>query len=817
LHDLIAKARQALPKASFHAYAPLHRDNEIAGSRAAFGKALDPHYHFDRADAVVALDADFQTSGPDAVRSARAFAARRKIAGPSGALNRLYAIESTYTVTGSTADHRFRVRSHDVARAAFALAAELGVQGMERFKPHGFEAGGKSWPAVIAKDLQDNRGRGLVLAGPAQPPQVHAVVHAINAALGNAGATVTYTETPAALGESQVGAIRALADAIDAGRVDTLVCLDTNPVYEAPADLDFESRLARVAHTVHLGLHVDETAQRCAWHVNMAHPLESWGDLLAYDGTPGFVQPLLAPLFGGLTPAEMLARLIGHEQREGYRIVRDYWAERWGDDFEARFERALRDGAAQGAFAPVPAPAVDLPAVARLAAARAESPAFGRDNLEITFHQDPSLYDGHFANNAWMQELPDPITKLTWDNAALLSRATADAFELRNGDLVRLELDGRALELPAWILPGQADWSIALRFGYGRRLTAEHRIAMGAGFDAYRLRSADAQWQAAAGRLSKLGGRYPLASTQDHGTLEGRPLVREATLERYRADPRFAPEQSPLARAAAVESQREGRTVTERELLKSLWQERDYSKGPQWGMVIDLNSCNGCSACVVACQAENNIPPVGKEQVSLGREMHWLRIDRYFKSEAPSAAEPGMRHQPVPCMQCENAPCESVCPVNATVHSADGLNDMVYNRCIGTRYCSNNCPYKVRRFNWFDFHSEVPATIEMLHNPAVTVRSRGVMEKCTYCVQRISAGRIAARKEDRPVRDGEIVPASGQACPSQAIWFGDITDQGSAVARLRASERNYAMLSELNVKPRTTYLALVRNPNPELA
>jgi molybdopterin-containing oxidoreductase family iron-sulfur binding subunit len=571
------------------------------------------------------------------------------------------------------------------------------------------------------------------------------------------------------------------------GKVDLLVILGGNPVFTAPADLRFADALAKVGLRVHSGLYDDETSVQCHWHVPEAHYLESWSDARAFDGTTSLVQPLIAPLYGGHTAHEVIAVLSDRPDRSSYDIVREYWQqERPGGDFEMFWRRALHDGLMSATAVP-----------ARRVALRAEwdapsTPTADAD-LEVVFRPDPHIFDGRFANNGWLQELPKPITKLTWENAALISPAVAEELGLANGDVVKLEYHDHSLRAPVWVVPGQAPGSVTVHLGYGRRRGGS--LADGVGFDAYRLRTADALHFASGLRLRPTGERRTLACTQDHHSMEGRPLVRTAALEEYLSHPDFAHEME----------EQPARDLT-------LYPEHSYP-GYAWGMVIDLGACIGCNACTAACQSENNIPVVGKDQVARGREMHWIRVDRYFGGDLDA---PEMFHQPVPCMHCENAPCEVVCPVNATVHSSEGLNDMVYNRCVGTRYCSNNCPYKVRRFNFYLYSDWSTETFKMARNPDVSVRSRGVMEKCTYCVQRIEYSRAKAIDESRTVRDGEIVTACQQVCPTEAIVFGDQNDPESRVAKLKADARNYALLGGLNTRPRTTYLAQVRNPNPEL-
>ncbi|HLF57147.1 MAG TPA: 4Fe-4S dicluster domain-containing protein, partial [Thermoanaerobaculia bacterium] len=584
-----------------------------------------------------------------------------------------------------------------------------------------------------------------------------------------------------------------------AGAVELLFVSGANPAYDAPGDLDFAAALNRPGTLrVHHGLYFDETAELCQWHVPAAHFLESWGDGRAHDGTVSLLQPIIEPLYGGKSLLELLALASGRGDVAGYDLVRERWTE-LADD---AFRRALHDGFVAGsAGAPV------VPAVADLGGALAElsSPAASA-GIEVALRPDPALLDGRFANNGWLQELPKPITKLTWDNALLVSPRTAEKLGVRNEQLVEVEARGRKLAVPAWIVPGQAEETATLHLGYGRRRAG--RVANGVGADANPLRTVTSPWLLAGATLTATADEHPLASTQGHYAIaswlaeesveaERRQIVREATLDEYRQNPEFV-----------REAEHEGLDTN------ASFAPGFAYEGYAWGMTIDLNTCTGCNACVTACQAENNIPVVGKDQVRRGREMHWIRIDRYFKGgiDEPEA----IVSQPILCMQCEQAPCETVCPVAATVHSSEGLNDMVYNRCVGTRYCSNNCPYKVRRFNFLLYQDWTTPQLQLARNPEVTVRSRGVMEKCTYCVQRINRARIASEREGRKVADGEIVTACQQACPTHAIQFGDINDPGSAVTRAKRDPRNYALLAELGTRPRTTYLALVRNPNPEL-
>jgi molybdopterin-containing oxidoreductase family iron-sulfur binding subunit len=776
-----------LPAMVWHQWEPAGRDQAREGARLAFGQYLDAQYRLDRAQVVVSLDADLLGSGPLSVRYAREFAAARRLTGGRREMNRLYAVEPTPSVTGSIADHRLPLQAGLVGPFALALAAALQVPGARLGPVPGEFAG---WVEPLARDLRNHQGTSLVAAGDDQPAAVHAVVHAINQALGNAGRTVVYTEPVEPRPDDQLASIRRLAADMRAGRVGLLVVIDSNPLYTAPADLGFdESAMSKVALRVFAGSHHDETAAYCHWQVPLAHALESWSDARSGDGTVTIMQPLIAPLYDGRTAHEIVGAMIQADAgRSSHDIVRAGWQERTKlapPEFETFWRTSLHEGLVAGSAAAeqsVTARPVDPASI----------PAAGK-GLEIVFRADPTVYDGRFANNGWLQELPKPQTKLTWDNVALVSPATARRLGVRNEQVVELRSRGRAVKAPVWILPGQAPDSIAVHLGYGR--TRAGQVGSGLGFSAYALRTSRAPGAEYGVEARPTGDRYLLASTQNQQTMEGRALVRSATLERFRQQPDFAREMV----------ERPGRDTT-------LYPEHPYT-GYAWGMTIDLNACIGCGACMVACQAENNIAVVGKTEVSRGHKMHWIRVDRYYEGDPD---RPAAFNQPVPCMQCENAPCELVCPVGATSHSSEGLNDMVYNRCVGTRYCSNNCPYKVRRFNFFLFQDWTTPTLKMQRNPDVSVRSRGVIEKCTYCVQRINAAKIEAEKGGRKVRDGEIATACEAVCPAQAIVFGDVNDAGSRVAKLKAEPLEYGLLEDLNTRPRTTYLAAVRNPNPEM-
>jgi MoCo/4Fe-4S cofactor protein with predicted Tat translocation signal len=812
------------PQAKWHQWEPAVGDGPREGAKLAFGTYLNTVYRPGKADVILSLDSDFLGGGPGHIRYAREFSSRRKLNGPNDTMNRFYVVEATPSVTGATADHRLPLRASEVPLFARALAAKLGLGGSAALPPDA-----ERFLDAVVKDLQKHKGSSLVVAGEQQPAEVHALAHAINAALSNVGATLYYTQPVEERPVNHLESLRELCNDIYAGKVETLLVLGVNPVYTAPHDFDFASKIKfdeekkrkPVTNTIYVGSHFDETAELCDWHVAESHYLETWGDARAFDGTLSVIQPLIAPLYHTHSASEVLAAFGDKPGVSDYEVVRDgLKGAHPSADFEKLWRKTLNDGLVAGStFTPVNAAlkfsAASLPAPKT-------TPA---DEIEFIFRPDPCVYDGRFANNGWLQELPKPVTKLTWDNAALISPKTAENLQLahnvawRGGEhgkvysnVIDISLSNSKVTAAAWTVPGQADGVIVLALGYGRKRAGY--TGTNKGFNAYAVRTSDTLWTATApsSAIKKTGDDYPLACTQYHFSMEGRQILATGTLEEYRKNPNFANELAPLP-------------AQDFSLYKGT-AEYPYDRD-KWAMAIDLNKCNGCNACVVACQSENNIPVVGKDQVMRGREMHWIRIDRYYEKSVKSATNdpstyddslfnPPTFFQPVPCQQCENAPCEQVCPVGATVHSAEGLNDMTYNRCIGTRYCSNNCPYKVRRFNFLRFQDWETPQLKLLRNPEVTVRSRGVMEKCTYCVQRINNARIESEKANTPIPDGAIVTACEQACPTEAIVFGNANDANSRVAKLKAQQRNYSLLGELNARPRTTYLAAVRNPNPEL-
>ncbi|MEQ8984587.1 MAG: 4Fe-4S dicluster domain-containing protein [Deltaproteobacteria bacterium] len=759
------RLKKTHPKLRWYQWESAHLDERFRATQAAYGRALDVVYDFESADVVVAFDADPLFVDAGSLVYARQAARRRRDA---DGFTRWYVVEPSPTPTGTFADHRFRARRADVGAWVTELAAALGLQ----------EGETRAAVQAMANDLKAAGKKGVVVVGPTQPADVQALAFRINEHLGARGTTFKTIEPVVASPVDHTEEQRALVKSIEAGETKTILVLGKNPVFDAPADLDFAAAYDKVPLRVHVGAFVDETAHRSHWHLPARHALESWSDTKTFDGTVSLVQPLLRPLYGGHSAHELIELIAGRAGRREYAIVREHYEAQWGAALESRWRRALHDGFVantQHAEVTTAPKVVDVKPRAV-------------DGLELTFEIDGTVWDGSYADNPWLQELPKPITKLTWDNAALVSPATAGKLGVETDDVVEIEVEGRKVDAAVFVLPGQAEDSLALSLGNGRRRGS--RVGRGVGFDAQRARPSDKAWFTPA-KVRSIDRVYTLVTTQDHHRMEGRNLVREATLAAFASDDQFA--KRPDAKVAKL----------------SLYPEHPR-EGEQWGLTVNLNACNGCNACVVACQSENNIPVVGKEQVANGREMHWIRIDSYFEGDET------VHNQPVTCMHCENAPCEVVCPANATVHSPSGINEMVYNRCIGTRYCSNNCPYKVRRFNFLLYQDWETPSLEPMRNPDVSVRSRGVMEKCTFCIQRIQAARITARKEDREVRDGEIVTACQGACPAEAISFGDIADPESKVSKAKADARDYVLLHELNAKPRVSYTAKLTNPNPAI-
>ncbi len=785
LAALRRRVQARFPRARFHFWAPVTDENALEGARIAFGRPLDVRPAVDPARVILALDSDFLSGQGDSLRLTREFARHRE---PGAEMNRLYVAEPAMTPTGAAADHRFRMRGGEVAAFARAVAAHLGVVPASPALPPELARAARA----VAADLGANRARSLVLVGPRQPAAVHALAHALNGALGNVGTTVRYVRPVLGDGAPSSGALPALARAIEAGTVDTLVVTAWNPVHAAPAGLDVGALLARVPDVLYLALREDETSRHCSWRIAQSHPFESWGDARSRDGVASVVQPLVSPLYESTTAIDLLAAFVDAGDRGAREHVRTTWAARAGLDpaaIDAQWNGWLRQGVIPGTAEAPEAASVD---VAGVTSALGRLPAARSEGIELCLAPSAGLYDGRFATNAWLQELPDPITKVTWDNAAWISEATARRLGVETGQVVTLAAGSRSLQAPVQVVPGHADDAVTLTLGHGR--TDGSPVSKGVGVDAYRLREAGA-WFVHGVTVTPGKGRHAFAIAQGHFAMEGRPLALDFTAKDWSHDQ--GREELDHLRGPAATAQAPV----------------DYSRQEYaWGMAVDLSRCTGCNACVIACQEENNVATVGKEQVAKGRIMHWIRTDRYFSGPA---ANPETITQPVMCQQCETAPCEYVCPVNATVHSDEGLNEMVYNRCVGTRYCSNNCPYKVRRFNFLNWRPEVPDVETLRFNPDVTVRSRGVMEKCTYCVQRIEGARIDARVAGKKI--GTVQSACQQACPAEAIVFGNLNDPQSKVKRLHQDARRYDLLHELGTRPRTAYLVRIRNPNPDLA
>jgi len=810
LGDLRRRILERFPGAKFVSYSALSDDGAVEGAKLAFGKPLVPRLKVAPANVIVSLDADFLGEGSEQTRLSREFAARRE---PSRQMSRLYVVEPALTVTGMMADHRLRLQGGEVGGFLASLVSMLATRGLAALAPlgslsHGQRRWDPKWLVAVASDLERNRGNSLIVVGRRQPPAVHALAAALNVALNNLGNTVDYGAPLTSDPMSGPAPLAGLAEEIASGAVDTLVITASNPVYGAPVDLKLGKLLERVPNSIYHGLYEDETAAACKTIVPAAHPLESWSDLRATDGTVSIVQPLIAPLWGGVQEADLLAAFVAEGDLGAHELLRRYWQAQGKapGDFDGNWERWLADGIVPGTAAAVEAGlTVDGNALAQAVTPQMTAARSGQ-GMEIAFAADPKVYDGRFANNVFLQELPHPVTKLTWENAAMISETTAKAQDLEDGDVVEISYRDRRIDAPILRVPGHADDAVTLPVGYGR--TGAEKVAVGIGFNAGELRASDAFWFDRGVKLEKTGRKVEFAITQDHWTMspDGReippPAVETTIAEVLNAKSKFHEE---------IEERRPNAEHPQPVIHKPV----DYSTQTyKWAMAIDLNKCTGCSACVVACQSENNITTVGKDNVRKGREMQWIRIDRYYQG---SFEEPEVVIQPLACVHCETAPCEYVCPVNATVHSDEGLNEMVYNRCIGTRYCSNNCPYKVRRFNYLNYIEDYTAAREMGMNPDVTVRTRGIMEKCTYCVQRIERKRITTRIEGRNIADGELETACQQGCPTRAIVFGSLNDPNSKVSQLHADPRRYDLLHEIGTRPRTVYLARVRNPNPELA
>jgi MoCo/4Fe-4S cofactor protein with predicted Tat translocation signal len=778
------KLQQQFPGMRWHQWEPLHRDNEFAAAAASFGRPAERIFDLTKAERILGIGSDLISARPGWLAYARHFAAARRPAETGGTMSRVYAIESTPTLLGAKADHRLAMRPDEIATSLRYLAGLTDAGPMEWSHvdvPHA------AWLKAAADDLKKHNGKALVQAGREQPVEVHVLADAINSALGAFGNSVNLIAPVESQPGSKLQSISELADDMRDGKVDTLLILQANPVYDAPADIDFATALRKIPFSLSLSLYEDETASLCKWRIPATHDYETWSDARAFDGTTTILQPQARPLYGGRSVLEILAVLQGSPTADVYKLLRDFWGQRAQQDrdgdFDAFWHQALQSGVVPASTAPL----LSLTPPSRLSAEPQPAATPRASAPQALFRPDEGLWDGRYANNGWLLEMARTFTRLTWDNAALIAPATARQLDVKTHDVVEIEIENTKLKAPVFVLPGQAAECITLPLGWGRRAGG---LGVGAGFDAYTVRRANAPWMADVTSITKTGETYRLATTQGADHVLGRDLIREGDLEQFNTDPNKLVKQKPPM---------------------SLYEPYKYPDRA-WAMAVDLNSCIGCQACTIACQAENNVPIVGKDQVLEERVMHWLRIDRYYSG---SAEAPDIAFEPMPCMHCENAPCEVVCPVHATVHDHEGLNLMVYNRCVGTRFCSNNCPYKVRRFNFYAFAHQNERAPESW-NPEVSVRGRGVMEKCTYCIQRIRTTQIEAARENREIADGEVVTACQQSCPTQAIVFGDRNNPGSAVAKRKSSPIDYALLDEMNTSPRTTYSALIRNPNPAI-
>ncbi len=869
---LLAKLKQKFPQAVWAQYEPVQDEAPVAAARAAFGKDVKPIYRFAKAKRVVSLDADFLCAESGSLYHARDFSKARKVTKPTDPMNRLYVAESGFTLTGGMADHRLRLASSHMLALAASLANKATGTNAFATLAAGLDINPK-WVEECAADLRAHPGESLVVAGAHLPAEVHVLVYQINAALGNVGKTVDFV----AIQPADASSIEALAAAIKAGSVKTLVVLGGNPVYNAPADLGWAALQKSVPEVIRYGYYVDETSLAAGAHIAATHYLESWGDARTVDGVIVPVQPMILPLFNGFTELEVIARILGEENADPYSLVHTTISSLVSGGVEKGFRQFLHDGVLAGSAYPTASVAFNNSTASAALNKAAKPVTISKDSLEVRFVADHKMDDGRYANNGWLQECPDPITKISWDNVILISPrlgkelgiapkgSALQITRVEEGDFVRgreaarigeVTVNGLTVRGPIHIQPGLSNYTIVLPLGYGRTTTG--RVGKGAGFNAYVVRTSATQGVATGATLKVTDERYNLANTQEHWSMEGRDIVREANYDgpqSYTEDPNFVAKVGLESHSPSILGEEgEAMTPAQRAALLprggSLYKTPELDGTHQWGMSIDLNTCIGCNACVVACQAENNIPIVGKDQVMRGREMHWIRLDRYYSDGKLEGAafggegnrelpeDPQVSIQPVACAQCELAPCETVCPVNATVHDSEGLNTMAYNRCIGTRYCANNCPYKVRRFNFFDFNQRqldslylgplgpqgMPELVKMVKNPEVTVRMRGVMEKCTYCVQRIQNGKIQHRvkmaQAGTPslvaVPDGTIKTACQQVCPVDGVTFGNILDPESEVSKAKARSQDYALLAYLNIRPRTTYLGKLRNPNPKM-
>ena len=811
--------KKKFPSASWISYESVNNENLYKGIEKAFSKKLQPIYRLENAQIIVSLGADFLGVDDNNIYNTRKFAQNRDIVDENSTMNRLYVAESSITSTGSSADHRLNIPQHEMESILAELSYELKKLGLS-VDANKVKSSNNLWIKAAAEDLMSNRGDSIILGGSQLSPEFHQLIALLNNQLN---APVDYYPLSLAQVSSLVD-FKSLCDDIKNNKIKNLIILGANPVYDSPADFNFGDLLKNVPNSVHLTNILDETSKLCSWNIAMTHYFECWGDAMSYDGFVSIVQPQIMPLFDSKSAIQVLTPLVYSKELSSYDTVKNVWKSDIvkSGNFEREWEKVLHDGLYKNTIIKKE----QVRPSSKTSTTQLNNFTKLDDNkFEIVFNASSSVYDGRFANNGWLQEIPKPVTSLTWDNAALISIKVAKKLNIKNGQMIEIKIDNKSIKLPAWITPGQNQKSISLELGYGREF--EGRLGNGVGFNVYPLRMSSNPSYSLNASISVLDETYPLASTQDHHGLEedqyAAPgfdklsnnevqsripeLVKQSTLDYYKDNPDWVQKK-------VEEHKPDKKRSWADHSMYNPEPEYDYSKGPQWGMSIDLTSCTSCNACSIACQSENNIPVVGKQQVMNGREMHWIRIDNYFAGDPDN---PEMSTQSVACVHCELAPCETVCPVAATTHSSDGVNQMTYNRCLGTRYCANNCPYKVRKFNFYNYTRDLPEVVQMAMNPDVSIRFRGVMEKCTYCYQRVSAARISAENENREIQDGDFQVACQQSCPADAIKFGDINDPNSAVSKAKRRNRDYALLAHLGTAPRTTYLAKIRNQNPKLS
>ena len=807
--------KKNLPNANWIVYEPVNNENVYAGIELAFSKKLQPLYRLENAQIIVSLGSDFLGVDDNNIYHTRKFAQNRDIVDENSTMNRLYVAESSISSTGTSADHRLNVPQHEMENLLAELAYELKLLGL-KIDAKKVKSANNLWIKAAAKDLFDRRGESIIIGGSSLSKEFHQLITLINYSLK---APIDYYP----LNMSQISSLKnlkSLCKDMENGKIDNLFILGANPVYDSPSDLGFAESLKKVKNAVHLTNIIDETSKLCSWNIAMNHYFECWGDAMTYDGHVSIVQPQIMPLFDSRSVIQVLSPIVYSTEQSAYDTVKNVWKSTIikSGNFEREWEKALHDGLYKKPILKK----VNVKPIPKVSTAILNDYSLDNDMFEIVFTPSSSVYDGRYANNGWLQEIPKPVTSLTWDNAALISMKVAKKLNIKNGQMLEINVGNNSIKIPAFITPGQNQKSITLELGYGRKFSG--RIGNEVGFNVYPLRDSTNPSFILNGSIKVLNETYPLASTQDHHGLEDDKyaapgfddlankeaqsripeLVKQSTLDYYKDNPDW------VQKKVEQHKPDKKRSWADHSMYNPDW---DYSKGPQWGMSIDLTSCTSCNACSIACQSENNIPVVGKQQVMNGREMHWIRIDNYFAGDPDN---PEVSTQSVACVHCELAPCESVCPVAATTHSSDGVNQMTYNRCLGTRYCANNCPYKVRKFNFYNYTKDLPEVVQMAMNPDVSIRFRGVMEKCTYCYQRISAARITAENEGREIRDGDFQVACQQSCPADAIKFGDINDPNSEVSKAKRRNRDYALLAHLGTAPRTTYLAKIRNQNPML-